>query len=65
MQNDNLPANLVKRLEDLIGREASYWEDEMYSLEALTNVQYRAALERSFMIDPLGPLPPRPADKSL
>lgn len=59
MNNDNLPANLIKRIEDLIGREPTYWEDELYSLEALTNMQYRQALERSFNLDPLGPLPPR------
>ncbi len=58
MQEDNLPANLVKRLEELRGREASYWEDEMYSTEALTNLNYRDQLERAFKIDPLGPLPP-------
>lgn len=65
MDNDDLPANLVKRLEDLAGRELSYWEDELYSLEALTNLQYRAALESSFNLDPLGPLPPRQSSKSL
>lgn len=59
MQNDNLPANLIKRLEELRGREASYWEDEMYSVEALTNLHYRDELEKSFKLDPLGPLPPR------
>lgn len=65
MQNDNLPANLAKRIEDLLGREPSYWEDELYSLEALTNLHYREALERSFNLDPLGPLPARQSDKSL
>ncbi len=59
MQEESLPANLVKRLEELKGREASYWEDEMYSVEALTNLEYREELERCFKIDPLGPLPPR------
>lgn len=58
MQEDNLPANLVKRLEELKGREASYWEDEMYSTEALTNLNYRDQLEKAFKLDPLGPLPP-------
>jgi hypothetical protein len=64
MQNDNLPANLMKRIEDLMGREPSYWEDELYSLEALTNLQYRSFLEKSFNLDPLGPLPARQADIS-
>lgn len=64
MTNENLPSNLVKRLEDLVGREPSYWEDELYSLEALTNLQYRAALEKSFSLDPLGPLPARQQEKS-
>ncbi|MBI2809211.1 MAG: hypothetical protein HYX67_00045 [Candidatus Melainabacteria bacterium] len=59
MQEDNLPANLVKRLEELKGREASYWEDEMYSNEALTNLHYREQLETAFKLDPLGPMPPR------
>jgi hypothetical protein len=58
MQEDSLPANLIKRLEELKGREASYWEDEMYSNEALTNLQYREQLEAAFKLDPLGPLPP-------
>lgn len=57
MPEDMLPANLVKRLEELRGREASYWEDEFYSTEAITNPQYREQLERSFNLDPLGPLP--------
>ncbi len=59
MHNDNLPANLAKRIEELLGRETSYWEDELYSVEALTNLQYRQALEKSFKLDPLGPLPGR------
>jgi len=59
MQEDNLPANLIKRLEELKGREASYWEDEMYSNEALTNLNYREQLEAAFKLDPLGPMPPR------
>jgi hypothetical protein len=58
-EDENLPANLLKRIEELRGREQSYWEDEMYSPEALTNLQYRGELERIFAIDPLGPLPPR------
>jgi len=62
MYEDNLPANLVKRLEDLHGREMPYWEDEMFSPEALTNLTYREALESSFKLDPLGPLPGRRAD---
>ncbi len=58
-EDQNLPANLLKRIEELRGREQSYWEDEMYSNEALTNLTYRGELERIFTIDPLGPLPPR------
>lgn len=57
MEDVSLPAHLLKRLEELKGREASYWEDELYSEDALTNLQYREHLERSFKIDPLGPLP--------
>jgi hypothetical protein len=59
MQEEHLPANLIKRLEELKGREPSYWEDEMYSVEALTNLNYREQLETAFKLDPLGPLPPR------
>jgi hypothetical protein len=57
MPEESLPANLVKRLEELRGREASYWEDELYSTEAITNPTYRTMLERCFNMDPLGPLP--------
>jgi hypothetical protein len=56
---DTLPSNLVKRLEDLVGREKTYLEDELYSQEAITNLKYRAELEKMFKMDPLGPLPPR------
>ena len=59
MQEELIPANLLKRLEELREREASYWHDEMYSVEALTNVAYRNELERAFSLDPLGPMPPR------
>lgn len=59
MQDELIPANLRKRLEELKEREASYWEDELYSVEALTNMSYRQELERSFNLDPLGPLSPR------
>ena len=59
MQDELIPANMRKRLEELKEREASYWEDELYSVEALTNMSYRQELERSFNLDPLGPLPPR------
>ena len=59
MHKEILPANLVKRLAELQGRERGYWEDELYSPEALTNLRYREALEKSFTLDPLGPLPPR------
>jgi hypothetical protein len=57
MHDEKLPANLVKRIEELRGREQSYWEDEFYSTEALTNRTYREELERTFALDPLGPLP--------
>jgi hypothetical protein len=59
MEDVSLPAHLLKRLEELQGRESSYWEDEMYSEEALTNLRYREHLEKVFNIDPLGPLPTR------
>jgi hypothetical protein len=59
MYDEHLPANLAKRIEELRGREAPYWEDELFSPEALTNLTYRQELERSFRLDPLGPLPPR------
>lgn len=65
MQENSLPAKLRKRLQELRGREQSYWEDELYSPEALTNLEYREALETCFKLDPLGPLPPRPEDRSL
>jgi hypothetical protein len=58
-EDHHLPANLLKRIEELRGREKSYWEDELYSPEALTNLRYRAELERVFSLDPLGALPPR------
>lgn len=56
--NNSLPSHLTKRIEDLWGRERSYWDDEFYSDEALTNLDYRLELERCFKMDPLGPLPP-------
>ncbi|HMW91752.1 MAG TPA: hypothetical protein PKN86_06525 [Candidatus Obscuribacter sp.] len=59
MQEELIPANLRKRLDDLKDREDSYWHDELYSVEALTNMAYRQELERSFKLDPLGPMPPR------
>lgn len=59
MHDDGLPANLIKRIEELRGREPSYWEDELFSPEAMTNLLYREELERCFTLDPLGPLPPR------
>lgn len=58
MHEDSLPASLIKRIEELRGKEASYWEDEMFSPEAMTNLVYREELERTFKLDPLGPLPP-------
>lgn len=62
MNNSNLPPNLIKRIEELWGREQSYWDDELYSTEALTNLEYRTELERCFRMDPLGPLPERQSD---
>lgn len=64
MQGDSgstgqLPVGLMKRIEELQGRETSYIEDELYSQEALTNLKYRAELEKMFRRDPLGPLPAR------
>lgn len=59
MEDTILPAHLMKRIEELREREPSYLEDELYSDEALTNLEYRTTLERSFKLDPLGPLPPR------
>ncbi len=59
MHEEHLPANLLKRIEELRGKEQSYWDDELYSPEALSNLKYREQLERTFTIDPLGPLPPR------
>ena len=59
MDSSNLPSNLVKRIEELWGREKSYWEDEFYSTEALTNLEYRTELERCLTLDPLDPLTPR------
>jgi hypothetical protein len=61
MSND-LPTNLQKRIEELWGKEQSYWDDEFYSMEAMTNLDYRSELERVFKLDPLGPLPPRQTD---
>jgi hypothetical protein len=57
MDNSILPNHLKKRIEELWGREKTYWEDEFYSQEALTNIDYRSELERCFNLDPLGPLP--------
>jgi hypothetical protein len=57
MYEENLPANLLERIEELKGLEKSYWEDEMFSPEALTNLLYKAELERCFKLDPLGSLP--------
>lgn len=56
MSTNKLPVHLRKRIEELSGRERSYWEDEFYSLEALTNLEYRQELERCFKADPLEPL---------
>ena len=53
MPENTLPANLLKRLQDLIGREKSYLEDELYSTEAITNLNYRSELEKLFRKDPL------------
>lgn len=62
MNNNGLPSHLAKRIEELWGREQSYWEDEFYSDEALTNLEYRIELEKAFKLDPLGPLPPSTRD---
>lgn len=59
MQDDTLPVALQKRIDELKELESTYWEDELYSYEALTNPTYRTELERCFNLDPLGPLPPR------
>lgn len=59
MYEESLPTSLQKRIEELKELESTYWEDELYSFEALTNPVYRQQLERSFNLDPLGPLPPR------
>lgn len=59
MSKDSLSVSLQKRIEELQDREESYWADEFYSYEALTNPQYRQVLENSFNLDPLGPLPGR------
>ncbi len=53
MGENNLPAHLAKRIEDLQGRETTYIEDELFSEEALTNLHYREELERAFKLDPL------------
>ena len=58
MDDKTLPAHLRKRIEELSGREDSYWVDELYSSEALTNLNYRKALEQCLKLDPLGSLPP-------
>lgn len=65
MNNTILPAHLQKRIEELWGRERTYWEDELYSQEALTNLEYRQELENRFNLDPLGPLPARQPNKLL
>lgn len=59
MANDSISASLQKRIEELKDQEESYWADEFYSMEALTNPSYREQLEKSFKLDPLGPLPDR------
>ncbi len=62
MSNDSISVSLKKRIEELKDQESSYWADEFYSFEALTNPEYRQFLEQSFNLDPLGPLPERQAD---
>ena len=57
--DENLPADLTERIKQLREKEKCYWEDELYSPEALTNMTYRTELERCFNLDPLGNLPPR------
>jgi hypothetical protein len=39
-----LPPHLQARIERLKTQERSHWHDELYSDEALTNLEYRAAL---------------------
>ncbi len=56
MVENNLPAHLAKRIEELHGREQTYIEDELFSEEALTNLFYREELERAFKLNPLAPL---------
>lgn len=62
MSNDSILGSLKQRIEELKDQEESYWADEFYSFEALTNPEYRQVLEKSFNLDPLGPLPERQAD---
>ncbi|MBZ0187366.1 MAG: hypothetical protein K8F91_14060 [Candidatus Obscuribacterales bacterium] len=62
MHDEGLTLSLKKRIEELQGQEESYWVDELYSVEALTNPNYRQMLEHSFKLDPLGPLPPAHID---
>lgn len=59
MEGLELPAHLRKRIEELRGQDQTYLEDELYSPDALTNMDYRKELERCFNLDPLGPLPAR------
>ncbi len=59
MQDQILSMKLKQRIEKLQGQEQSYWVDELYSYDALTNPKYRSELEKCFNLDPLGPLPPR------
>lgn len=40
----SLAQNLVERICELRVRDATYWEDEFYSSDALTNPEYRATL---------------------
>lgn len=62
MSKDSISVSLQKRIEELKEQESSYWADEFYSYEALTNPEYRQVLEKAFNLDPLGPLPERPTD---
>jgi hypothetical protein len=41
-----ITAYLLVRLKTLESKEAEYWDDELYSDEALKDTEYRAELER-------------------
>jgi hypothetical protein len=43
-----LPRGLLRRLRRLDAKEANYWEDELYSDEAITNLEYRRELLKAY-----------------